>query len=67
MDLNLLVILFLHGIPQKGRVSPNVILTSSLQMEILSTVSERKVLNADQASWGEESILSLINLSDVCP
>lgn len=42
MDLNLLVTLLFHGILQKGRVNPNILSTSSLQMEILSTISDRQ-------------------------
>lgn len=69
MDLNFLVTLFLQDIPQKGRVSPIVILTSSLQREILSTLSEGKILKCRPSisSGAGETILSLINLSDACP
>lgn len=44
MDLNLLGTLFLRGILQKGRVSPNMLPTPSLQIDILSTILERKMV-----------------------
>jgi len=62
LDLNF------HGILQQGRVSPNMLPTSSFQMEILSTISERKLAMQMKhlKKKPQTQKLSLNNTLDVC-